>query len=137
LFTATKGGGSYMNGRPIGVSGISTLIKSLIATGFPYDVGQDQEPLKYLQRILMKGITLRRPGAAALDLAYVAAGKLEGFWETRLNAWDVAAGWLLVSEAGGWVTGLQNEPYELNNKYLVASNGHIHQELLDTLHGRV
>jgi myo-inositol-1(or 4)-monophosphatase len=137
LFTATKGGGSFMNGRPMRVSGRNTLIKSLLATGFPYDVGKDKEPLAYLERILMKGITVRRPGAAALDLAYVAAGMLEGFWETRLNAWDVAAGWLLVTEAGGRVTGFQNEPYALGNRYLLTSNGHIHQEFLDTLMGRV
>ncbi|AWR85347.1 inositol monophosphatase family protein [Meiothermus taiwanensis] len=136
LFTATKGGGAYLNGRPIRVSTRSTLVGSLLATGFPYDVSKDTENLTYFQRALTKGLMVRRPGAAALDLAYVAAGRLDGFWEVKLNPWDVAAGWLIVSEAGGRVSGLQGEDYRLGNRYLVASNGLIHQPLLDTLHGR-
>ncbi|WP_337867827.1 inositol monophosphatase family protein [Meiothermus sp.] len=136
LFTATKGGGAYLNGRPIRVSNRSTLVGSLLATGFPYDVNKDTENLTYFQRALTKGLMVRRPGAAALDLVYVAAGRLDGFWEVKLNPWDVAAGWLIVSEAGGQVTGLQGEAYRLGNRYLVASNGLIHQPLLDTIHGR-
>ncbi len=136
LFTATKGGGAFMNGRPIRVSTHSTLVGSLLATGFPYDVNQDSENVTYFQRALAKGLVVRRPGAAALDLAYVAAGRLDGFWEVKLNPWDVAAGWLLITEAGGKVTGMQGEAYQLGNRYLVASNGRIHQLLLDTLHGR-
>jgi myo-inositol-1(or 4)-monophosphatase len=137
LFTATKGGGAFHNGRPIRVSHSPKLLGSLIATGFPYDVAHDRENLTYLERVLFKGITVRRPGAAALDLAYVACGRLDGFWEVKLNPWDVAAGRLLVEEAGGKVTGLHGEPYRLGNRYLVASNARIHQELLDTIHGRV
>lgn len=136
LFTATKGGGAYLNGRPIRVSTRSTLVGSLLATGFPYDVNKDTENLTYFQRALTKGLMVRRPGAAALDLAYVAAGRLDGFWEVKLNPWDVAAGWLIITEAGGRVTGLQGEEYRLGNRYLVASNGLIHQPLLDTIHGR-
>lgn len=136
LFTATKGGGAYLNGRPIRVSTRSTLVGSLLATGFPYDVNKDTENLTYFQRALTKGLMVRRPGAAALDLAYVAAGRLDGFWEVKLNPWDVAAGWLIITEAGGQVTGLQGEEYRLGNRYLVASNGLIHQPLLDTIHGR-
>jgi len=136
LFTATRGGGAYMNGRPLQVSRQDTLLGSLLATGFPYDVNKDAENLTYFQRALAKGLTVRRPGAAALDLAYVAAGRLEGFWEVKLNAWDVAAGWLLVQEAGGQVTGIQGEPYQLESRYLVASNRLIHAQLLDTIHGR-
>ncbi|ADD26908.1 inositol monophosphatase family protein [Meiothermus ruber] len=136
LFTATKGGGAYLNGRPIRVSTRSTLVGSLLATGFPYDVSKDTENLVYFQRALTKGLMVRRPGAAALDLAYVAAGRLDGFWEVKLNPWDVAAGWLIVSEAGGRITGLQGEDYRLGNRYLVASNGLIHGPLLDTIHGR-
>lgn len=83
---------------------------SLLATGFPYDVAKDPENLTYFERALRKGLLVRRPGAAALDLAYVAAGRLEGFWEVKLNPWDVAAGWLLVEEAGGRVTDLEGEP---------------------------
>lgn len=136
LFTALKGEGAFQNGRPIRVSSTATLIGSLLATGFPYDVAKDAENLTYFQRALAKGLTVRRPGAAALDLAYVAAGRLEGFWEVKLNPWDVAAGWLLITEAGGTVSGIQGEPYRLGNRYLVASNGKIHGQLLDTLHGR-
>lgn len=136
LFTATKGGGAYLNGRPIRVSTRSTLVGSLLATGFPYDVNKDTENLTYFQRALTKGLMVRRPGAAALDLAYVAAGRLDGFWEVKLNPWDVAAGWLIITEAGGRVTGLQGEDYRLGNRYLVASNSLIHQPLLDTIHGR-
>ncbi|WP_018467258.1 inositol monophosphatase family protein [Calidithermus timidus] len=137
LFTATKGGGAFHNGRPIRVSQSPKLLGSLVATGFPYDVAHDRENLTYLERVLFKGITVRRPGAAALDLAYVACGRLDGFWEVKLNPWDVAAGRLLIEEAGGMVTGIHGEPYHLGNRYLVASNARIHQELLDTIHGRV
>lgn len=136
LFTATRGGGAYMNGRPIRVSARATLVGSLLATGFPYDVNKDAENVTYFQRALAKGLMVRRPGAAALDLAYVAAGRLDGFWEVKLNPWDVAAGWLIITEAGGTVTGLQGEAYRLGNRYLVASNGLIHSALLDTIHGR-
>jgi len=136
LFTATRGGGAFMNGRPIRVSPRATLVGSLLATGFPYDVSKDTENLVYFQRALTKGLMVRRPGAAALDLAYVAAGRLDGFWEVKLNPWDVAAGWLIIREAGGTVTGMEGEAYRLGNRYLVASNGLIHQPLLDTIHGR-
>lgn len=136
LFTATRGGGAFMNGRPIRVSPRATLVGSLLATGFPYDVSKDGENLIYFQRALTKGLMVRRPGAAALDLAYVAAGRLDGFWEVKLNPWDVAAGWLIIREAGGTVTGMEGEAYRLGNRYLVASNGLIHQPLLDTIHGR-
>ncbi|GIW25748.1 inositol monophosphatase family protein [Meiothermus sp.] len=136
LFTATKGNGAFMNGRPIRVSARETLLGSLLATGFPYDVNKDAENVTYFQRALAKGLMVRRPGAAALDLAYVAAGRLDGFWEVKLNPWDVAAGWLIIAEAGGKVTGMQGEEYRLGNRYLVASNGLIHSQLLDTIHGR-
>lgn len=136
LFSATKGGGAFLNGRPIQVSTQKALQGSLLATGFPYDVHKDAENVTYFQRALARGLMVRRPGAAALDLAYVAAGRLDGFWEVKLNPWDVAAGWLLITEAGGTVTGIEGEPYRLGNRYLVASNGLIHPQLIDTIHGR-
>lgn len=136
LFTAIKGQGAFLNGRPIQVSATGHLIKSLLATGFPYDVSKDPENLTYFQRALQKNLMVRRPGAAALDLAYVAAGRLEGFWEVKLNPWDVAAGWLLVTEAGGQVSGLNGEAYALGSRYLVATNGKIHQQLLGVIHGK-
>ncbi|WP_293170686.1 inositol monophosphatase family protein [Oceanithermus sp.] len=135
LFWAVRGRGAYLNGRPLRVSTTDRLIGSLLATGFPYDVNKDQENLTYFERVLRKGLTVRRPGAAALDLSYVAAGRLEGFWEVKLKPWDVAAAIVIVEEAGGRVTGLRGEPYELGNRYIVATNGRIHQPLLETLHG--
>ncbi|WP_456477203.1 inositol monophosphatase family protein [Oceanithermus sp.] len=135
LFWAVRGRGAYLNGRPLRVSTTDRLIGSLLATGFPYDVNKDQENLTYFERVLRKGLTVRRPGAAALDLSYVAAGRLEGFWEVKLKPWDVAAAIVIVEEAGGRITGLRGEPYELGNRYIVATNGRIHQPLLETLHG--
>ncbi|MER3451522.1 MAG: inositol monophosphatase [Thermus sp.] len=136
LFTALRGQGAYLNGRPIRVTGRQELLGSLLATGFPYDVAKDPENLTYFERALRKGLLVRRPGAAALDLAYVAAGRLDGFWEVKLNPWDVAAGWLLVEESGGRVTDLEGGPYRLGHRYIVATNGHIHQALLSVLTGK-
>ncbi|SDE40703.1 myo-inositol-1(or 4)-monophosphatase [Thermus arciformis] len=132
-FYAVRGEGAYLNGRPIRVTERKELLGSLLATGFPYDVAQDPENLVYFGRALKRGLLVRRPGAAALDLAYVAAGRLEGFWEVKLNPWDVAAGWLLVEEAGGRVTDLEGKPYRLGHRYIVATNGWIHQALLEAL----
>ncbi|MGQ9735243.1 MAG: inositol monophosphatase family protein [Thermaceae bacterium] len=135
LFTAVKDEGAFLNGRPVRVSRREALLGSLLATGFPYDVDKDPENLTYLERALRKGLLVRRPGAAALDLAYVAAGRMEGFWEVKLNPWDVAAGWLLVEEAGGQVTDMEGLPYRLGHRYIVATNARIHQALLRVLKG--
>jgi len=132
-FYALRGEGAYLDGRPIRVTERAELLGSLLATGFPYDVAKDPENLTYFTRALKRGLLVRRPGAAALDLAYVAAGRLEGFWEVKLNPWDVAAGWLLVEEAGGRVTDLEGKPYRLGHRYIVASNGRVHQALLEAL----
>ena len=135
VFYALRGEGAYLNGRPIRVTGRESLVGSLLATGFPYDVAKDPENLTYFERALGKGLLVRRPGAAALDLAYVAAGRLEGFWEVKLNPWDVAAGWLLVEEAGGRVTDLEGNPYRLGSRYILATNGRVHEALRRTLLG--
>jgi myo-inositol-1(or 4)-monophosphatase len=132
-FYALRGEGAYLDGRPIRVTERAELLGSLLATGFPYDVAKDPENLTYFTRALRRGLLVRRPGAAALDLAYVAAGRLEGFWEVKLNPWDVAAGWLLVEEAGGRVTDLEGKPYRLGHRYIVATNGRVHQALLEAL----
>jgi myo-inositol-1(or 4)-monophosphatase len=132
-FYALRGEGAYLDGRPIRVTQRAELLGSLLATGFPYDVANDAENLIYFGRALRRGLLVRRPGAAALDLAYVAAGRLEGFWEVKLNPWDVAAGWLLVEEAGGRVTDLEGKPYRLGHRYIVATNGQIHEALLQAL----
>jgi len=135
LFWARRGQGAFLNGRPIRVSNTDKLVGSLLATGFPYDVNKDRENLIYFERVLEKGLTVRRPGAAALDLCYVAAGRLDGFWEVKLKPWDVAGALAVLNEAGARVTGMEGEPYELGNRYIVATNGLIHEQLLATIHG--
>ena len=133
LFTAVKGQGAYLNGARIRVSDTRELARSLLATGFPYQVEKAEEALKLFTRVLMRGLPIRRPGAAALDLAYVAAGRIDGFWEMKLNPWDVAAGVLLIQEAGGRISDLEGRPFHLRSPYIVASNGHIHDQLLEAL----
>jgi len=134
LFTATKGGGAYLNGNRLSVSASAPLKNSLLGTGFPYDCATDPDNnfanfIAFQKRA--RGI--RRAGAAALDLAYVAAGRLDGFWELKLKAWDVAAGVLLVREAGGMVTSFDGSPYDLFAGEFVASNGLIHEEMVAML----
>jgi len=133
LFTTKKGGGAFLNGARIQVSETQELKRSLLATGFPYDVDRVPEAVEYFRRVISLGIPVRRPGAAALDLAYVAAGRIDGFWEMKLNPWDVAAGVLLVQEAGGRVTDFSGQPFKLQSPYIVASNGKIHKALLQQL----
>jgi myo-inositol-1(or 4)-monophosphatase len=133
MFTATRGGGAYCNGTKISVSSQAGLKKCLVATGFPYDDAGMKRNLEVFARVHQKVRAIRRPGSAALDLSYVACGRIDGFWELKLNAWDVAAGMLLVQEAGGTVTGVHGEPYSLNDQRVVASNGHVHGKLLAAL----
>ena len=130
LFTATKGGGAFLNGTRLLVSNRALLQNSLLGTGFPYDCASD--PANNFDNFIAfqkaaRGI--RRAGAAALDLAYVAAGRLDGFWELKLKPWDVAAGVLLVREAGGTVTTFDGTEYDVFNHRIVASNGLIHEEM--------
>jgi len=131
MFTAVKGEGARLNGDRIRVSTRLPLRGSLLATGFPYDSATDPENNFAHFVNFQKGCRgIRRAGAAALDLAYVAAGRIDGFWESKLKPWDVAAGQLLVTEAGGTVTGFSGEPYSAYNHRIVASNGLIHDEML-------
>lgn len=134
LFTATAGGGARRNGQPIRVSPITEPIRSLIATGFPFKDGSPvDEYLAMLPRIMRETSGIRRPGAAALDLADVACGRFEAFWELMLAPWDIAAGTLLVREAGGIVTNLAGEPIEIAHTGLVAGNPAMHAWLLDAI----
>jgi myo-inositol-1(or 4)-monophosphatase len=134
LFCATRGGGAWLNGERLQVSAAGALKRSLIATGFPYDVQAHPEPvLAALQAVLTKARGVRRAGAAALDLAYVACGRLDGFWEIKLKPWDTAAGLLLVEEAGGRVTDFHGRPFSPFVPELLASNGRIHGELVGVL----
>jgi myo-inositol-1(or 4)-monophosphatase len=134
LFTAVKGEGAYLNGNRIQVSKRKPLRRSLLATGFPYDRTRDNENnFDNFVNFQLSARAVRRAGAAALDLAYVAAGRLDGYWECKLKPWDVAAGSLLVAEAGGEVTNHAGLPYSIYDHRLVASNHLIHEEMLEVL----
>jgi myo-inositol-1(or 4)-monophosphatase len=131
LFTAERGEGAYLNGRRLAVSTTATLLDALLVTGFPYDVHQQSGDLVELfGAFLGRARAVRRLGSAALDLCYVAAGRFEAFWEQHLKPWDVAAGALVVEEAGGRVTGMDDTPFDPAAAHLVASNGHVHGEML-------
>jgi myo-inositol-1(or 4)-monophosphatase len=131
MFTAVKGEGAFLNGKRLAVSNITTLKSSILASGFPYDRTWDNENnLELYSRFTMATQGVRRFGAAALDLAYVAAGRIDGFWECKLKPWDVAAGKLLVEEAGGRVTNYAGEPYSVYDHRIIASNLRLHDEML-------
>lgn len=131
LFTAIRGGGVHVNGVRAGVSRAETLENSLLVTGFPYKRFEYVDDfLALLKDVLQASRGVRRSGAASVDLAYVAAGRFDGFFETGLMPWDLAAGALLVKEAGGLVTNYFNEPDRLFDRQVVATNGRIHDELL-------
>lgn len=134
LFTAVQGGGAWMNGARIRVSGCPSLDQAMVATGFAYKPEERAENLELFTRVLPLARCVRRPGAAALDLAYVAAGRLDGFWELHLSPWDVAAGTVLVREAGGTVTS-GARPFDLRDPLIVASNGPVHAGLVRALQG--
>ena len=133
LFSAVRGRGAYLNGRPLHVSDETAPKRALLATGFAYVENMQHRNLDVFARMLPQVRSIRRPGAAALDLCSVAAGRFDGFWEMGLNAWDVAAGNLIVQEAGGTVTGPDGSPYHFGELTLVASNGHLHGKLLSLL----
>ncbi len=135
-FWATRSGGSFLNGRPIGVSKAKSLTNSLVATGFPYDKSRSAENnIAEFSRVVVKVQGIRRPGSAALDLVYVAAGRFDGFWELKLKPWDQAAGMLIVEEAGGRVTDRFGADADYRCATIVATNGVIHDELLAALAG--
>ena len=127
LFHAIKGQGAFLNDRKISTSKTSHISDSVIATGFPYSVDQKEPILKTLEFFMMNARGIRRFGAAALDLAYVACGRFDGYYERSINAWDIAAGALIVQEAGGSATNLVGHKNFLFEKNILASNGHLHQ----------
>lgn len=134
LFAAERGGGARCNGRPLHVSRTAALAESLLTTGFPYDrLERPENNLREHNHLLMCCQDVRRPGSAALDLCYVAAGRTDAHWELGLKPWDVAAGALIVLEAGGSVTDWHDRPWLPHGDRLVASNGRIHDELLREL----
>jgi myo-inositol-1(or 4)-monophosphatase len=136
LFTAERGIGAFVNGVPLRVSSTRTLLDSLLVTGFPYDVHKrTADLLEMFGAFLGTARAVRRLGSAALDLCYVAAGRFEGFWEQHLKPWDVAAGARIAEEAGARVTGMDGSSFDPAAAHLIASNGHIHDAMLDVIRG--
>jgi myo-inositol-1(or 4)-monophosphatase len=136
LFEAVRGGGARRNGRPIRVSPLADLSRALLATGFAYDVHDSPvDNLDRLGRAVKRAGGLRRDGSAALDLCYVACGRFDGYWELKLHPWDVAAGILVVEEAGGRVSDLSGGPAPASGREIAASNGLVHDEMLGVLAG--
>lgn len=133
LFATERGQGATLNNKPIRVSATERLSESLTVTGFPYDFKQKENFARHLTDFLLKSRGVRRDGSAAIDLAYVACGRFDGFWEEGLNPWDVAAGILLIEEAGGQVSNYTGSPYNIYKPPFLASNGLIHNEMLEVL----
>jgi myo-inositol-1(or 4)-monophosphatase len=130
LFTAERGRGARLNGRPMHVSRTPELAEALVATGFPSKKRHESPNIHFYHEFSLRSHGVRRAGSAALDLAYVAAGRLDAFWEFNINPWDTAAGYLLVEEAGGQMTGFSGKPFRLDSREILASNGLLHAELM-------
>ena len=133
-FSATRGGGAFLNDAPLHVSNAPTLEQSLVLTGFPYDRRKRSEYyLRFYQAFMVRTQGVRRCGSAALDLCYVACGRADAFWEWRLHPWDTAAGSLIVEEAGGTMSNFTGGPFRIHGEQTLASNGFVHQEMLTVL----
>ncbi len=135
LFTSEKGKGAYLNGVPIHVSKTATLAEALLATGFPSRKRHDNPNIHFYQEFTLRSHGVRRAGSAALDLAYTACGRIDGFWEFNLNPWDTAAGALLVTEAGGSMTGFDGTPFNVDSLEVLATNGLLRDELIRLFNG--
>lgn len=134
IYSSEKGGGSFRNGQKLHVSRNEDLRKSMLVTGFPYGIADNPDyAIERFAAFLKSSRAVRRLGSAAIDLCYVAAGVFDGFWEVYLNPWDMAAGKLLVEEAGGTVTDFNGTPMNIFNKQILASNGIVHSEMLRVL----
>jgi myo-inositol-1(or 4)-monophosphatase len=134
MFLAEKGQGAALNGRPIHVSKTEKLKAGLLVTGFAYDVRDDlANNLDHFANVSRRAQGVRRTGSAALDLCYVACGRFDGFWEMKLAPWDTAAAFLIATEAGATVTDFNNRPYNIYLKEILATNGRIHREMVETL----
>jgi myo-inositol-1(or 4)-monophosphatase len=134
LFTAERGGGAFLNGRRLRVSAADTLVNAMLVTGFPYDVHSRVDEIVGLFAAFVGQVrAVRRLGSAAIDLCYVAAGRLDGFWESDLKPWDIAGGALIVAEAGGSVTNMAGEPFTSRGGHVLATNGRLHQAMLDVI----
>ena len=138
FYFAEKGKGATLNGEVIKVSGETEVIRACLVTGFPYTyLDTPNGPLECFERFIRKGIPVRRLGSAALDLCWVAAGRFDGFYEHKLNAWDSAAGFLIVEEAGGKVTDYKGNEYSPYQPHILATNGKIHGEMLNWINGKI
>ena len=136
MFIAERGQGATLNGKKIQVSDKSDLLTSCLVTGFPYQyLDTPNGPLQIFEKLIRKAIPVRRLGSAALDLCWTAAGRFDGFYEHKLQAWDSAAGFLIVEEAGGKVTDLEGNDYTPYNPGIIATNGKIHQQLQSVING--
>jgi len=134
MFSGIKGGGAFLNGTRIAVSEVDNMDNALLGTGFPYDLRTNKDNnVENFNRVVLRCQAIRRAGAAALDLCYVACGRFDGFWEQWLYPWDMAAGALFVSEAGGTVTDMKGKPLDLFGKAICAANKGIHPKLLPLL----
>lgn len=134
LFCAERGKGAFLNDERIRVSSVNTLCHSVVATGFPYDMSNNKENnIRDFCHVVTEVQGIRRMGVASLDLAYVACGRFDGYWEPGLASWDMAAGTVIVREAGGNVTNYEGGEFKLDGRQIVASNGVIHSELLRLL----
>jgi myo-inositol-1(or 4)-monophosphatase len=134
MFSAEKGRGAFLNGRRLRVSQTPSLNQSLLVSGFPYNVSENPDNcLEHFVNFVIECQGVRRMGSAAIDLAYVAAGRYDGFWEVHLNAWDMAAGVILIREAFGKITGFDGDEINIYGKKVVASNGLIHDEMIGLL----
>lgn len=134
LYVASKDTGAYMNGNKISVSDNADLKTSILVTGFPYDIEKNPyNSINIFAKVVEQGIPIRRLGSAALDMAYVASGKFDGFWENDLKPWDVGAGIILVREAGGIVTNYSNDDYKIGFSNILATNGLIHKQATDLI----
>jgi len=134
MYSAARGSGAYCNGERLRVSDVGRLSEALLITGFPYNFRERLETvISQFRRFLVASQAVRRGGAAALDLCYVAAGRLDGFWELYLQPWDTAAGRVILEEAGGRLSDFKGSPFSIYMKEIVASNNLLHQEMLDVL----
>jgi len=137
MFFAEKGKGSTLNEKPISVSRQTQTIKACLVTGFPYTyINLPNGPLEIFERFIRKGVPVRRLGSAAIDLCWVACGRFDGFYEHKLEPWDSAAGYLIVEEAGGKVTDLEGNPFSVYQHKVLATNGKIHDEMLEVIHNK-
>ena len=134
LFTAERGGGAFLNGRPLHVSATSALVDAMLVTGFPYDVhSRIGEIVGLFGEFVGRARAVRRLGSAAIDLCYVAAGRMDGFWESDLKPWDIAGGALIVAEAGGRITNMDGSAFASRGRHVLASNGLLHDAMLEII----